>query len=55
MRRVGAGLNQFCPSSSHRISTGKSLDITRRNHRAKLKNQKPAVIWMTGLSGSGKS
>ena len=30
------------------------MDVTR-DHRAKLKNQKPAVIWMTGLSGSGKS
>lgn len=26
-----------------------------RNHHAKVKNQKPLVIWMTGLSGSGKS
>jgi bifunctional enzyme CysN/CysC len=30
------------------------MDVTR-DQRAKLKNQKPAVIWMTGLSGSGKS
>lgn len=29
-------------------------DITRE-HRAQIKNQKPAVLWLTGLSGSGKS
>ena len=29
-------------------------DITRNAH-AKLKNQKPMVLWFTGLSGSGKS
>jgi bifunctional enzyme CysN/CysC len=29
-------------------------DITR-DHHANLKNQKPSVFWMTGLSGSGKS
>ncbi len=29
-------------------------DITREA-RASLKNQKPAVLWFTGLSGSGKS
>jgi bifunctional enzyme CysN/CysC len=26
-----------------------------RDHHAALKNQKPAVIWLTGLSGAGKS
>ncbi|WP_233520611.1 adenylyl-sulfate kinase [Flocculibacter collagenilyticus] len=26
-----------------------------KNDRAKIKNQKPAVLWFTGLSGSGKS
>ncbi|WP_378943794.1 sulfate adenylyltransferase subunit CysN [Mesorhizobium sp. ANAO-SY3R2] len=31
-----------------------SLDVTRQA-RAGLKNQKPAVLWFTGLSGSGKS
>ena len=31
-----------------------SLDISREHH-AMLKNQKPAVIWMTGISGAGKS
>jgi bifunctional enzyme CysN/CysC len=31
-----------------------ALDIGRKQH-ADLKNQKPAVLWFTGLSGSGKS
>ena len=31
-----------------------SLDVSRQHH-AKLKQQKPAVIWMTGISGAGKS
>src|SRR5690606_31416445 len=31
-----------------------ALDIGRNQH-ADLKNQKPAVLWFTGLSGSGKS
>ena len=26
-----------------------------RDQRAKLKNQRPAVVWLTGLSGAGKS
>ena len=31
-----------------------SFHITKQQ-RAKLKNQKPVIIWFTGLSGSGKS
>jgi bifunctional enzyme CysN/CysC len=31
-----------------------ATDISRENHAA-LKNQKPAVLWLTGLSGAGKS
>ena len=31
-----------------------AVDITREMHAA-MKNQKPAVLWFTGLSGSGKS
>lgn len=31
-----------------------SLDVTR-HARADLKNQRPSVLWFTGLSGSGKS
>ena len=30
------------------------LDVTREVH-ARLKNQRPAVLWFTGLSGAGKS
>jgi bifunctional enzyme CysN/CysC len=31
-----------------------ATDVTREFH-ANLKNQKPAVLWFTGLSGAGKS
>ena len=31
-----------------------ALDVTRQT-RAELKGQKPAILWFTGLSGSGKS
>ncbi len=31
-----------------------ALDVTRKT-RASLKGQKPAILWFTGLSGSGKS
>jgi bifunctional enzyme CysN/CysC len=31
-----------------------ALEVSREAH-ASLKNQKPAVLWFTGLSGSGKS
>ena len=31
-----------------------SLDVTK-NARAELKGQKPCVVWVTGLSGAGKS
>lgn len=31
-----------------------ALDVTR-NTRAELKGQEPAILWFTGLSGSGKS
>ena len=50
---IGAGLINFALRRSQNIHW-QVTDISR-NHRAKLKNQKPAVIWMTGLSGSGKS
>ena len=50
---VGAGLINFALRRANNIDW-QVTDVTR-DHRAKLKNQKPAVIWMTGLSGSGKS
>jgi len=50
---VGAGLINFALRRANNIHL-QAMDVTR-DQRAKLKNQKPAVIWMTGLSGSGKS
>jgi bifunctional enzyme CysN/CysC len=50
---AAAGLINFSLRRVQNI-TWQSLDITR-DHHANLKNQKPAVLWMTGLSGSGKS
>ena len=52
-KTVGAGLINFALRRANNIHW-QVMDMTR-DHRAKLKNQKPAVIWMTGLSGSGKS
>lgn len=34
--------------------TWQQLDVDKRT-RAQLKNQKPCVLWLTGLSGAGKS
>jgi bifunctional enzyme CysN/CysC len=50
---VGAGLIHF---SLRRSQNGhwQALDISRETH-SNLKNQKPAVLWFTGLSGAGKS
>ena len=50
---VGAGLINFALRRAKNIHW-QSIDITR-DQRANLKNQKQAVLWMTGLSGSGKS
>ena len=50
---VGAGLINFALRRAQNIHW-QAIDITR-DHHANLKNQKPAVLWMTGLSGSGKS
>ena len=50
---VGAGLINFALRRAQNIHW-QATDITR-DHHANLKNQKPAVLWMTGLSGSGKS
>jgi bifunctional enzyme CysN/CysC len=52
-RTVGAGLLHFSLRRAQNIHW-QATDISR-DHHAALKNQKPAVIWMTGLSGSGKS
>lgn len=50
---VGAGLINFALRRTQNIHW-QPLDVTR-DLRASLKNQKPALLWMTGLSGSGKT
>jgi bifunctional enzyme CysN/CysC len=50
---VGAGLINFALRRAQNIHW-QATDIMR-DHHANLKNQKPLVLWMTGLSGSGKS
>jgi bifunctional enzyme CysN/CysC len=50
---VGAGMIRFALRRSHNIHW-QALDVTRES-RAAAKGQKPAVVWFTGLSGSGKS
>ena len=50
---VGAGLINFALRRAQNIHW-QATDITR-DHHANIKNQKPVVLWMTGLSGSGKS
>ncbi len=50
---VGAGMLNFSLRRAQNVHW-QALDIGREAH-AGLKNQKPAVLWFTGLSGSGKS
>ncbi|HUD27391.1 MAG TPA: sulfate adenylyltransferase subunit CysN [Novosphingobium sp.] len=50
---VAAGMLNFSLRRSQNVHW-QAVDIDRRQH-ANLKNQKPAVLWFTGLSGSGKS
>ena len=50
---VGAGLINFALRRANNIHW-QATNITR-DHHASLKNQKPTVLWLTGLSGSGKS
>ena len=52
-RTVGAGLVHFALRRAQNIHR-QATDISREHH-ASMKNQKPVVLWMTGLSGSGKS
>jgi bifunctional enzyme CysN/CysC len=52
-RTVGAGLVQHALRRGQYVSW-QSFDV-RRQDRAALKGQRPAVIWLTGLSGAGKS
>ncbi len=50
---VAAGMINFSLRRAQNVHW-QALDISRAAH-AGLKNQKPAVLWFTGLSGSGKS
>lgn len=50
---VAAGLLHFALRRSQNIHWH-AVDVTREHH-AKVKKQQPLVLWMTGLSGSGKS
>jgi bifunctional enzyme CysN/CysC len=50
---VAAGMLHFSLRRAQNVHW-QALDITREKH-ADLKNQKPAVLWFTGLSGAGKS
>jgi len=52
-RTVAAGMIHFALRRAQNIHW-QATDIGR-DHHAAMKNQKPAVLWMTGLSGSGKS
>jgi len=52
-RTVGAGM------IAHALRRGQNVQVQKfdinRAIRAELKGQKPAVVWLTGLSGAGKS
>jgi bifunctional enzyme CysN/CysC len=50
---VAAGMLNFSLRRAQNVHW-QALDISRDAHSG-LKNQKPAVLWFTGLSGSGKS
>jgi len=50
---VAAGMLHFALRRSLNIHR-QPLEVSRERH-AQLKNQKPAVLWFTGLSGAGKS
>ncbi|NKJ44595.1 sulfate adenylyltransferase subunit CysN [Novosphingobium sp. SG720] len=50
---VGAGMLEFSLRRAQNVHW-QALDVTRKAHAA-LKMQQPAVLWFTGLSGSGKS
>jgi bifunctional enzyme CysN/CysC len=50
---VAAGMIHFALRRAENVHW-QPTDITREHHAA-FKNQKPAVLWLTGLSGAGKS
>ena len=52
-KTVGAGMLNFSLRRAQNVHW-QAVDIGRDDHAA-MKNQKPRVLWFTGLSGSGKS
>jgi bifunctional enzyme CysN/CysC len=50
---VAAGMLHFALRRAENVHW-QALDVGRETH-ARLKGQKPAVLWFTGLSGAGKS
>src|SRR3989449_3693076 len=50
---VGAGLLDFALRRAHNIHI-QALDLNKAT-RAQIKSQKSCVLWLTGLSGAGKS
>ncbi|MGB0478269.1 MAG: adenylyl-sulfate kinase, partial [Parvibaculales bacterium] len=50
---VAAGMLHFSLRRAHNIHW-QAVDVDRAAHAA-LKDQKPKILWFTGLSGSGKS
>ena len=50
---VGAGMLHFSLRRAQNVHW-QALEVGREDHAA-MKNQKPAVLWFTGLSGAGKS
>ncbi|TDJ31341.1 MAG: sulfate adenylyltransferase subunit CysN [Gammaproteobacteria bacterium] len=50
---VGVGLFDFSLRRAANV-TWQALSVDKE-HRAAIKHQKPCVVWLTGLSGSGKS
>jgi bifunctional enzyme CysN/CysC len=50
---VGAGMIRFALRRAHNLHW-QALDVDKAA-RARLKGQRPCVVWFTGLSGAGKS
>jgi bifunctional enzyme CysN/CysC len=50
---VGAGMIQYALRRAENVHW-QATEVDRE-HRARAKDQKPAVLWLTGLSGAGKS
>ena len=50
---VAAGMLHFALRRAENVHW-QALDVSRETH-ARIKGQKPAVLWFTGLSGAGKS